>query len=97
MSELYVYWRVASARADGAARAAGAFQRGQCAVHAGLQARLLRRNDAAAGHATLMEVYAHPGGIDAALQASIVDAGARALGGWAEGGRHVEVFTPAAP
>jgi len=47
-------------------------------------------------HITLMETYALPGtvtGIDGALQAAIVAAGA-SLQPWLQGARHVEVFEP---
>ncbi len=59
----------------------------------GLQARLWERVDAASGHATVMETYAAPDGIDAAGQARI-DA---ALAPCVPGVRHVEVFVPAPP
>ena len=93
--ELFVYWRAAAAAGDVRA-AATALQTALRAAHPGLQARLLRRGDAAAGGVdTWMEIYAlpvSPGGIDAALQMAIDGAAAAALAGLIDGARHVEAF-----
>lgn len=56
--EYFVYWRVASAEADQAERAAHRFQAGLCRAHAGLRAALYRRADETGPTVTLMEVYA---------------------------------------
>jgi hypothetical protein len=95
--ELYLYWKTDVARADGAEAAARGWQQALCQEHPALQARLLRRADADASPArtvTLMEIYRRPGGIDAALQATIVETGAQRLAVWLLGPRHVEAFTP---
>lgn len=93
--ELYIYYRVADANADEAARAVSTMQRTLRAAHPGLAARLLRRPDAAGGVRTWMETYSNPSaGVDAAIETAIADA-ARALSQWIDGDRHVEIFIDA--
>jgi len=87
---LFVYWKTDAAAAAPAAAAMAAFQQALRQRHADLVTRLYRRVDDAGPAATLMETYARPEGIDAALQAEITDAGACAR--WCRGPRHVEVF-----
>ena len=93
--ELFVYYRVAPATADEAHAAATALQAALHAAHPGLQARLLRRDNGPADAETWMETYAlpsSPGGVDAALQATIEAAAAAALAVFIDGARHVEAF-----
>ena len=93
--ELFVYWRTAAV-ADDVRTVAAALQAALRAAHPGLQARLLRRGDAAAGGVdTWMETYALPassGGVDTDMQAAIDGAAAAALAGLIDGARHVEAF-----
>ena len=93
--QLFIYWKTEAGSAAVAAAAMVAFQHALTARRAGLLARLYRRaaeNDSGAAFVTLMETYACPGGVDAALQAEIVAGAARAAAGWCQGERHVEVF-----
>jgi hypothetical protein len=86
----YVYWKT---HAPGAEDAARALQARLVAAHPGLDATLHRRaGEPAGGPRTLMEIYLHPGGIDAALQQAIESAAREALAPLADGPRHVEVF-----
>ncbi len=96
---LFVYWKTDRAVAAAALDGMAVFQQQLRQRHAGLRARLYRRAEEAGTTVTLMETYARPGGIDAALQAAIVDAAAAAGGAWCLGQRHVEVFDawPAGP
>jgi hypothetical protein len=93
---LFVYYKLPAATARVAGEAARAAQRALCERLDGLQAELLRRPFVAGlPEATLMETYARPGGIDAAMQAAIEAMLAAALAPWLAGGaRHVEVFEP---
>jgi hypothetical protein len=94
--ELFIYWHLASA--GDAAEVLAAAQQLQQQLRLrlpGLQARLYRRSDAAAGAFTVMETYALRGGLGPAQQALIVQAGDEALTRWCAGGqRHVEGFEP---
>ena len=93
--ELFVYYRVASAAAGEAHAAATAMQSALRTAHAGLQARLLRRDNGPADAETWMETYAlpsSPGGVGAVLQAAIEAAAAAALAVCIDGARHVEAF-----
>ncbi len=92
MRELFIYWRSASQVAAAAEAAAAALQEALRRQHPGLVTRLYRRTDAAGADATLMETYAHPAGIDAALQAAIEQTAAPALRAWCRCPRHLEVF-----
>ncbi len=97
MRELYVYYRVAPARADAARAVVTEAQAGLRTRHPGLVARLLRRADAAdpAASQTWMETYALPGsaeGVDAAVQAQVEAALAATLG-LIDGVRHAEAFS----
>jgi hypothetical protein len=94
--ELFVYYRVAEATLDSACAAALAMQADLCAAYPGLQARLLRRPEAADGRCTLMETYACTAGVGAALQTAIDQAAGAALASWQLGERHTEVFRPCA-
>jgi hypothetical protein len=91
--ELYIYWRVLPADAPAASQALRTWQLALLAQVPGLQARLLKRADTAAGEATLMETYTLAGGIGPALQQQIVDGGETVSSAWRRGPRHVEVFT----
>lgn len=86
--ELYVYWKTSDGRA--ALAAVRMAQEALCAAEPGLQARVLEREDAAP--VTLMEIYVHGRGIDAALQARIERTLRAATRSLAIGARHVEVF-----
>ena len=92
---LYVYYRIDAARLVDAAAAVRSFQAALRQTHPHLQAALLRRPGEQDGQVTLMETYAMPGGIDAALQ-STIDSAAATLVPWQRGGRHTEVFEPLA-
>jgi hypothetical protein len=96
---LFVYYRVRASDRAALVAAARAMQARWHARVPGLQARLHERADAARpqdGTITLMETYAAPKGIAAALQATIEDEARAELGRWIVGDRHVEVFVPCA-
>jgi len=94
--QLYIYWRVAAADLGAACAGVRAMQAALRSAHAGLQTKLLQRDDGGSegGERTLMEVYCQPPGLSDTLQAEI-EAAAVALRGWCRGARHVEVFTDA--
>ena len=92
--ELYLYWRTSQADWSAAAAALSRWQQQLCEQLPGLQARWLRRADGSEEHATLMEVYTRPGGVDAATARRIVDEGSVVLTQWRIGERHVETFIP---
>jgi hypothetical protein len=92
MRELYFYWRADAPQGARALAAVAAAQREWQTRWPGLQARLLQR--AEGPRTTWMEVYARPGGIDAALQAMLVAEGDARLAPWIDGRRHLEVFEP---
>lgn len=94
--ELYVYYRAPVSAYDALVGAVSDAQRGLEARHPGLQARLLRRPDVQEGQATWMEIYRHPQGVDAALEAQIDAALRPALQDLGAGERHVERFMPCA-
>jgi hypothetical protein len=94
--ELYVYYKVADARAAAAKLQVDALHAGLKLACPQLRTRLLHRRDEGAPTQTWMETYAvDPGagtrGVDLALQAEI-EARALALLGLIEGPRHVEAF-----
>ena len=99
-SQLYVYYRVARAQETESVAAAHALQRELVAQHPGLRCSVLRRADGStvgpAEDVTLMEVYAHAGGIGVALAAAIERAAQARLGHLVQGVRHIEVFVPCA-
>ncbi|MCW5612509.1 MAG: DUF4936 family protein [Rubrivivax sp.] len=92
--ELYIYWHCSRARSGQAVAAAQALQAALRGRHPGLQARVLQRADEAppGDRVTLMEIYARPGGLDAATREALRAATAQALAAWADGPRHVEIF-----
>lgn len=90
MPDLFIYWRTPAATAPRALQAASRWQAVLREQHPGLVAAVYRRTDDRGSTATLMEVYAAP--IDATLERRIIDEGARVLGPWLEGPRHVEMF-----
>lgn len=93
--ELFVYWRLEPHDLGAARRAMQQFQQQLQAEWPGLTARLcLRADEDGAAHATLMETYAHEGGIAPGLQAVIVARGTQAATPWCRGPRQVEVFEP---
>jgi hypothetical protein len=94
MRELYVYYRIDPRdAASGRAQVEQLFDR-LCRRHGGLHARLLTRPPAGDGAAeTWMEVYTHPHGIDAQLQAGI-QAAAQGVPQARLGERHAEAFHP---
>ena len=96
--ELFVYYRVAESAAEAACSAAVAMQAKLCTAYPGLQARLLRRPEAADGRCTLMETYScgAGGGVGSVLQSVIAQAATTAMAGWQLGERHTEVFLPCA-
>jgi hypothetical protein len=89
---LFIYWKTGREQAAAAAAGMAAFQLGLRESHAGLAAKLYRRADETGESVTLMETYAQPGGLGAALQVEIIAAGSHACAGWCQGERHVEVF-----
>ncbi len=92
--ELFVYWKLPVASADGAAAATAAMQADLLQAHPTLQARAYRRSDVRGDVATVMETYASSdlAGVGPALQAAIEAAAARHLADWCSGPRHVEAF-----
>jgi hypothetical protein len=96
MRELFVYYRVATARAEVARVQVQRFQSALQTSHVGLQARLLRRPGEVDGVQTWMETYARPthaGGVSQAVQDDI-ERTAAALALPIDGPRHCEVFEP---
>jgi hypothetical protein len=91
MRELYVYYRVRESNAEAVRRDIESMQADLRSTHPGLAARLLRRPQTNDGLQTWMEIYAHPRGVDEALEADI-EARAKHLARHVEGPRHVEVF-----
>ncbi|AKJ29534.1 DUF4936 family protein [Caldimonas brevitalea] len=95
MRRLFIYYRIASADSRAALQAAQVMQQALRDGHAGLSAELWRRPEEKDGMLTWMEIYTHPAGVDAALEAAIADA-AKALAPWLQSPRHVEAFVPCA-
>ncbi len=91
MRELFIYYRATQENASVLHAEVSRMQDELRVRHPGLQARLLRRPQAADGLHTWMETYSSPDGIDSALQGAIETA-ALALLRWIEGQRHVEEF-----
>ncbi|WOB10809.1 DUF4936 family protein [Piscinibacter gummiphilus] len=91
MRELFIYYRATQENASVLHAQVSRMQTELRARHPGLQARLLRRPQAADGLHTWMETYSSPDGIDSALQGAIESA-ALALAPWIEGPRHTEEF-----
>jgi len=94
--ELFIYYRIAAADLAAACAALQPVQQALCAMHRGLQARLLRRPETSSdGMCTLMETYRfdHDApGVSDSVQAEIDAAAGAALRPWLQGARHVEVF-----
>jgi Domain of unknown function (DUF4936) len=95
-ARLYVYYRVRPGDAPVLIAAVRALQAQWQAAHPGLVCSLSQRGDAAAEALTLMETYAHAGGVPANWQAEIERDARDQLGAWIVGERHVEVFVPCA-
>jgi hypothetical protein len=96
--QLFVYWRVAVADLKLARQGVRELQQQLCNQHPGLQAWLLLRDDTEqAAEATLMEIYALPGGLDVAVQQQIEAVCEPATACWRRGARHVEAFVDTAP
>jgi hypothetical protein len=89
--ELFIYYRATQENASVLHAEVSRMQTELRERHPGLQARLLRRPEAANGRHTWMETYSSPDGIDSALQAAIETA-ALALTPWIDGPRHTEEF-----
>ena len=89
---LYVYWRVKPAAIGAASAEVARLQGDLRATHTGLRTALFQREGEPP---TLMETYAIDGGVTPELQAAIEAQLAPAVAAWADGERHVEVFTPA--
>ncbi len=91
--ELFVYWKVAREQAPAAQTAATEFLTCLRAAHPTLQCRLLRRADEAGDRTTFMETYsALPGGVTAAMQATIQAQADIAFVAMGSPARYVEVF-----
>lgn len=95
MRELYFYWRARAGLGGDAEHAALRLQQQWRKHQPELICRLLRR--AEGEHATWMEIYALPGGVDAALQQRLRMEGDAALAPWLDGARHLELFDPVEP
>jgi hypothetical protein len=89
--ELFIYYRATQENASVLRAEVSRMQTELRVRHPGLQARLLRRPEAADGLHTWMETYASPDGIDDALQ-GVIETAALALSPWIVGARHVERF-----
>ncbi|MEO7850704.1 MAG: DUF4936 family protein [Rubrivivax sp.] len=97
MRQLFIYWVVSAADLKPACEGVLDLQQQLCRQHPGLQASLLLRDDEPrSAEATLMEIYAMAGGLDAALQQQIEALCEPATATWRRGARHVEAFLDAA-
>lgn len=96
--EVYVYYRIALSDLAAVEQAVRDVQCRWCARHSRSHARLLRRaaDGAPDGFVTLMETYAQPGGVSAAMQAALEAELGAVLAPWLRGPRHVELFVPCA-
>lgn len=92
MRALFIYWKVLPDHLAGALAEARAFQADLLLRTPALAARLYQRADAAGPTVTVMETYAHAGGLEAPLLRDIIDSSQVALAPWATSGRHVEQF-----
>jgi hypothetical protein len=95
-AQLYVYYRVKAGDAASAITAGRAMQRGLQSTLPGLNCTLCQRADDERELRTLMETYAHAGGVTAERRRTIEDAARAQLGAWIVGERHVEIFEPCA-
>ncbi len=105
MRSLFIYWKVSASQAEAALAAARAWQAQLCAANQGLRAGLYRRAPASAappavaetmpGLVTVMETYAAPDGVDAALEHAIAAAGTAGLQALGAPQRHFEAFISA--
>jgi hypothetical protein len=93
--ELFIYYRATQENASVLHAEVSRMQSELRARHPGLQARLLRRPQAADGLHTWMETYSSPDGIGDALK-SAIDTAALALAPLIQGSRHTEEFTACA-
>jgi hypothetical protein len=89
--ELYVYYRVDPTAAAEALDVIRDWQLALVSAHAGLSARVLRKEGRPGEAPTFMEIYRCASGVSIELQASI-ERSATALGDRVQGSRHVEVF-----
>lgn len=101
MHELFIYYRAKVLDEAALLADVQAMQRDLQVRFPGLQARLLRRPEAADGLHTWMETYAlprasHGTSLDGPVRNAIEAAASAALGRWIAGVRHVEVFRPCA-
>lgn len=91
MRELFIYYRATQENASVLHAQVSRMQTELRARHPGLQARLLRRPQAADGLHTWMETYSSPDGINDSLKRAI-DHAALALAPLIQGTRHTEEF-----
>ena len=99
MRELFIYYRARTDNAGVLQAAALALQADLRRQHPDLQARLLRRPEAADGMHTWMEIYAAPArpqGICESLQREIETAAQAQLASLINGHRHIESFVACA-
>ncbi len=99
MCELFIYYQATIENASVLRAEALALQAELQARHPGLQTRLLRRPDAAAGLHTWMETYAaplSPLGISDSLRSEIETAAHAKLASLITGARHTESFVACA-
>ena len=93
---LFIYFRVERDNVAEVATAVNELQAAWRVAMPGLRCELLRRAEEHGDAVTLMETYAHHGGVIPAWQERIErDAGVH-LKSWLIGERHVEVFEPCA-
>jgi Domain of unknown function (DUF4936) len=95
-AQVFVYYRVRAADAAEAIAAAQACQARLRLTLPGLACTLSRRAEDAGEHLTLMETYAHAGGVAPAGQRDIERQMRAAIEAWLIGERHIEVFVPCA-
>jgi chromosome condensin MukBEF complex kleisin-like MukF subunit len=94
--ELFIYYRAPASQAEALTDAVRRMQQQLSAQYPGLDARLLRRADAADGDTTWMETYRLPADADPAALIDAIAAAAQSLQLWIAGPRHVEHFLPCA-
>ena len=93
---LFIYFRVERDNVALVVTAVRELQAAWRAAMPGLHCELLRRVESNGDAVTLIETYAHHGGVSPAWQERIERDACTALQQWLVGERHVEVFEPCA-
>jgi quinol monooxygenase YgiN len=93
---LFIYFRVERNNEAAAVKAVRELQAASRIAMPGLRCELLRRADESGGAVTLLETYAHSGGVSVAWQERIERDARPSLDKWLVGERHIEVFEPCA-